>query len=73
MNIYIFNEILGTLIHRDSLPEGVSLGIKQIGPVYNNQPAPYLYVTDNAAGMQRLLFGRDEAGAQKLGLLMTAD
>ena len=52
---FIFNEIFGTVLRYDHLPEGVSLGLRQIGPSYNNGPAPVLFVTKRSEEMHTFL------------------
>ena len=40
----ITNQVLGTTIIVDTLPPGVRVGVTDIGPVWNDRPAPKLIV-----------------------------
>lgn len=40
----ITNQTLGTTIVVDELPAGVTVGVRDIGPSWNNQPPPKLIV-----------------------------
>jgi hypothetical protein len=42
----ITNQQLDTVVVVDELPKGVQLGIRDIGPVWNNRPAPKLIVEE---------------------------
>ena len=42
----ITNQVLGTTIIVDALPDGVRVGVTDIGPVWNNRPAPKLIVAE---------------------------
>jgi hypothetical protein len=42
----ITNEVLGTTITVDTLPDGVRVGITDIGPSWNNRPPPKLIVEE---------------------------
>lgn len=44
MTYRITNQVLGTTIVVDTLPAGVRIGVTDIGPVWNNRPAPKLIV-----------------------------
>ncbi len=42
----IINQVLGTTILVDTLPAGVRVGVTDIGPSWNNRPAPKLIVEE---------------------------
>lgn len=42
----ITNQVLGTTIVVDTLPDGVRVGVTDIGPSWNNRPAPKLIVEE---------------------------
>lgn len=44
MTYRITNETLGTTITVDTLPDGVRVGVTDIGPSWNNRPPPRLIV-----------------------------
>ena len=49
MTYRITNQVLGTVIIVDELPKGVCVGVRDIGPSWNNQPPPKLIVEQIAA------------------------
>ena len=46
MTYRITNQVLGTTIVVDTLPPGVRVGVTDIGPSWNNRPAPKLIVEE---------------------------
>jgi len=46
MTYRITNQTLGTSIIVDQLPPGVSVGVHDIGPSWNNQPPPQSIVEE---------------------------
>ena len=49
MTYRITNQVLGTVIVVDELPKGVRVGVRDIGPSWNNTPPPKLIVEQIAA------------------------
>ena len=54
MTYRITNQVLGTVIIVDELPKGVRVGVRDIGPSWNNTPPPKLIVERIAAEEVRL-------------------
>ena len=55
---YAFNQIFGSIGRFDRLPGLLRLGLKQIGPSYNNRRPPIAFVTEDAKEFSQFLGSR---------------